>query len=258
MSKAQKKVLITGAAGVCGRILTEGLAGCYDLVLTDRYRPQEENFEQLIVADISDPAAILEVCEGVDVVVHLAADPRPDAPWESLMPNNVLGAYNVFEAAFQSGCKRMIFASSIQAIYGYPAENLLVGNLPPSPTNLYGATKTWGEALARVYAEKGLSCICLRLGWVKGGEEALYNPRRPGLEMILTARDLTSLIIAAIDAPADIKFGVFHGLSDNSRKYVDISITREALGYTPQDDAYRLAWSLPNVLRLIQRRIGYR
>lgn len=234
----------------------DDLENRYFLVLTDLYRPQEPQYERLIIADIRDHKAITAACEGIEVVVHLAADPRPDAPWESLLQNNIIGAHHVFEAASRSGCKRVIFASSGHTVFGHDLDEPMAGNLPPLPINLYGASKVWGEALARVYVEKGLSCICLRLGWVRGGEGDELRSSQPNLEQVLTPKDFTSLVIASIEASDDLRYGVFHGLSDNRWKHVDIEITREQLDYQPQDDAYTLAGTILSTLWRLRRNTG--
>ncbi|MCL4863026.1 MAG: NAD(P)-dependent oxidoreductase, partial [Caldilineaceae bacterium] len=114
----KRKLLITGAAGRIGSFLTNQWKERYDLVLTDAHRPEETLGFPFIQADLSDFAAIRRLTEGIDTVIHLGADPRMEAPWETLLPSNVIGAYNVFEAAHQAGCRRLIFASSINAVFG--------------------------------------------------------------------------------------------------------------------------------------------
>lgn len=236
----ETKILITGAAGRIGTVLTGHLKDRYDLVLTDTCQPEISYNLPFIKADITDPVAMRSACEGVDIVLHLAADPRVDAPWESLLPNNVIGAYNIFQAAHEAGCRRIIFASSINTVSGYPAEVRVSTDAPVRPPNLYGVSKVWGEALARFYADaKGLSCICLRFGWaLSTAEIGLANAE---LHHVLTHGDLVRLVAASIEAPADLRFGVFHGVSNNRRIQFDISGACEVLGYTPQDDAFTLA-----------------
>jgi len=240
MMGATKKILMTGAAGRVGTVLAGHLKDRYDLVLTDIRQPESSYNLPFIKADITDLAALRSACEGVDIVLHLAADPRVDAPWESLLPNNVIGAYNIFQAAHEAGCRRIIFASSINTVSGYPAEVCVSADAPVRPPNLYGVSKVWGEALARFYADaRGLSCICLRFGWVKDGAEiGLVND---GLHCVLTHGDLVRLVAASIEAPADLRFGVFHGVSNNRGIQFDISGACKVLGYTPQDDAFTLA-----------------
>src|SRR5688572_28399544 len=149
----KKKVLLTGAAGRIGSFLTAHLADRYEFVLSDLKEPAELHGFPYIEADITDLEAIKGLCQGIDTVLYLAADPRMEAPWESLLPNNLIGAYTIFQAAHEAGCRRAIFASSINAVFGYPAELQIQTNLPVRPLNLYGASKAWGEAVACFYVD---------------------------------------------------------------------------------------------------------
>ncbi len=182
------------------------------------------------------------LCQGIDTVVHLAAEPHPEAPWESLLPANIVGVYNVLEAAHESGCRRVIFASSINAVAGYPDEMQVRTSMPVRPFNLYGATKAWGEAVACYYADqRGLSAICLRIGWVRRRDSPDLRPDHPYLSFVLTYEDLGQLVEKSIQAPDSLRFGIFHGVSNNRWKRLDISDARTVLGYEPQDDAFALA-----------------
>jgi nucleoside-diphosphate-sugar epimerase len=235
-------VLLTGAAGRIGSFLTRHLAERYDFVLTDARPPDETCGFAFVEADITDLEAMRALCRGVDTVVHLAADPSTQATWESLLPRNIIGVQHVFQAAQEAGCRRVVFASSVNAVSGYPREVQVRTDMPVRPPNLYGATKVWGEALARYYADQlGLSAICLRFGWVVGRDSAQLRAHRPMLDMALTYEDLARLVAASIAAPADLRFGIFHGVSNNRWKRLDISDARAALGYAPEDDAFALA-----------------
>jgi thioester reductase-like protein len=176
---------------------------------------------------------------GHSTVVHLAADARPDALWDSLLPNNILGVRNVLEAASEAGCRRVILASSLHAALGYAPEISVRADMPPSPTDLYGATKAWAEALGSYYAHhRGLSVLCVRIGLLKGAPS--LAPGDPHLDQIITPRDLAHLLTCCIDAPIDLRYGVFHGLSNNRWRF-DISEAQDTLGNRPQDDAFALA-----------------
>lgn len=238
-----KKVLITGAAGGIGSYLVHNLPAVqYDLVLADIRQPDYEPSQPFIELDIANLDQFTAACEGVDTVVHLAADPRTTAPWESLLPANVIGVYNAFEAARRAGCKRVIYASSINASSGYPVDVQIRTDMPTHPGNLYGATKVWGEAVAQVYADHhNVSCLCLRFGWVGSRDDADKLTTQRALSIYITFEDIQRLIMACIDAPDDLKFGIFHGLSDNLYKRMDLTDTCAILGYEPQDDAFELS-----------------
>jgi len=240
-----RNVLITGAAGRIGSSLTRDLTDRYDLILSDVRAPDDPRGHPFVAADIADLDALRALCAGVDTVVHLAADPSMEATWESLLPRNLVGLYNVFQAAHEAGCRRVIFASSINAVFGYPKDVQVRTDMPVRPLNLYGASKAWGEAVACFYADqRGLSAICLRFGWVIERDSQLLRPDHPYLDIALTYEDLTRLVVASIDAPDDLRFGVFHGVSDNRWKRLDISDARRRLGYAPQDDAFVLAHAI--------------
>lgn len=236
------KVLITGAAGRIGSFLTNHLTDRYEFVLTDIIPPAHLHGHRFVQADIADLEAMRAVCTGIDTVVHLAADPNMEANWESLLPRNIIGLYNVFQAAHEARCRRVIFASSVNAVFGYPAEVQVHTDMPVRPLNLYGATKCWGEAVACFYADElGISAICLRFGWVQSRDSELIRPDHPYLDIMLTYHDLAKLVVASIEAPDDLRFGIFHGVSNNRWKRLDISDARERLGYEPEDDAFVLA-----------------
>jgi nucleoside-diphosphate-sugar epimerase len=245
------RLLITGAAGRLGTVLTRHLVGRYDLVLSD-VNPIRDSYGCAVVpGDIADMKCVQRMVQGVDQVIHLAANPDAAASWETLLQPNIIGLYNIFEAACTARCRRVIFASSIHAVMGYPADQQIHAMMPARPPDLYGATKVWGEAVARYYADKrDLSALCLRLGWVTDRDDPalqlsrdniLARPHDDDLDMVLTHEDLARLILACIEAPETLRFGIFHGISDNRWKRLDISDARAALGYQPRDDAFAIA-----------------
>jgi nucleoside-diphosphate-sugar epimerase len=239
------RILITGGCGRIGRLLARSLAGEPGgetpplLTLLDRRPPRPDLARPFVQADIADLDAIRSHFAGQDTVIHLAADPRPAAAWESLLPDNIIGTYNVLQAAQEAGCRRVILASSLHAVLGYGPEEVVRGDMPPRPASLYGASKAWAEALGHVYAQRGLSVLCVRIGFLK--EPARLAPGDADLDLVITPRDLAHLLACCIEAPADLRYGVFHGLSANRVRRFDIAEAQEVLGYRPQDDAFALA-----------------
>jgi nucleoside-diphosphate-sugar epimerase len=237
-----EKVLITGAAGKIGQLLVRHLKDRYQLVLTDIKEPLESYGFPFTKADISNLEDIRPLFDGVDTVIHLAADYRREAPWESVLPNNVIGTYNAFEAAHQAGCKKMIYASSINSVDGYPDRIQIHTTMSVAPLNLYGASKAWGEALGRFYSDlKGLSVYCLRLGAVISEDsEHLKKSKDPVLlRMVITYRDMLNLFDGCLNT--NHSFVMVHGTSDNVLNRLDISDTKEKLSYAPVDDAFDIA-----------------
>ena len=245
-----KKVLITGMSGLIGGLLRRHLesVGEYELSALNR-RPVEgvECFQ----ADIADLEAIKPSFEGVDVVVHLAAHlGSPD--WERNLSANIIGVYNVYEAARLAGVKRVVFGSSgattngIEQMVPYdaiaagrydevPDEFPRVTHEAVWPSGIYGATKVWGEAVGRHFSDDyGLSVLCVRIGRVN------KTDRPDGtvdFSRYLSHRDVVQVLQRCIDAPDDLKYDIFFATSNNKWGYRDLEHPRKVLGYVPQDSA---------------------
>jgi uronate dehydrogenase len=228
-----RRLLITGAAGAIGSCLREGLRPRVDeLVLTDARAIETTGHERFAQADLADRDAMMRVADGVDAVIHLGAIPT-EASFDELLGPNLIGTFNVFEAARRGGARRIVFASSNHATGFYPVEQSLTGHHAPRPDTLYGVTKAYGEALGSLYADKfGLDVICIRIG--SFGE----RPREVReLATWLSPEDAVRLFAACLSAPS-VGFRVVYGASANTRLNWDLSSARE-LGYEPQDDAER-------------------
>ncbi len=251
------RLLVTGLNGVVGRALRPALEERYDLSALSRGGVDGLPADRVFRADIADMEAIRPAFAGVDVVLNLAADGGHgsrlgmNAGWDSLLRNNIVGAYNVLEVARQSGVKRVILASSGATVNGYELEEpykRLVSKEPvelpaswkmvdefaePKPISLYGVTKLFGEDLGRYYAlTTPLSVINLRIS--SCGPEDRATPGRAQANWS-SYRDLRQLTIKCIEAPLTLKFDIFWATSDNARLYRDNRHAKEVLGYAPQD-----------------------
>jgi NAD(P)-dependent dehydrogenase (short-subunit alcohol dehydrogenase family) len=240
MPAAPRKVLVTGAAGRIGSYFARHSHQRYALRLMVRELNEKsaplKPFGEIVTGDISDLARMKELCAGIDTVLHLAASPSPSSTWDELLPANISGTYNTMVAAKACGCRRVVFASSIHAVSGYPADVQVKTTDPVNPGDLYGVSKCFGEALGRYMAEKeNLSVIALRIGAFQPLEAARQPHSLHMLDAFVSHRDLNQLMQRSIDAE-HLQFGIFHGLSDNRFKRLDISDARELLGYQPQDD----------------------
>jgi uronate dehydrogenase len=177
-------------------------------------------------------------------VVHLAADANPAASfYESLLDNNIKATYNIFRAAKDQGCRRVLFASGAWVMGGYARDVQLAPDAPTRPVNLYGVSKCFGEAVAAYFAQsESLSSIVVRIGAYDDGSGQNWLSAAPHVRELATyvsARDLHQLLVRCIEAP-DIGFAIVHGLSENRFKRLDLTSTRDLLGYTPQDDAFAI------------------
>ncbi len=225
------KVLVTGAAGHVGCYLLDGFQGRYDLRAFDR-APMEGPWASL-TGDLTDADALRRAMRGVDVVVHLAAT-RKEAPFiEDLVPNNIVGLYNTFEAARKAGVRRIVFASSAQTVSAYPEGRTIEIADPPRPSSLYGVTKVLGETMGRFYHDKyGLEFVGIRIGWfLFPGDERL----RRGRNIWLSPGDAVRLFRAAIEKP-DVGYAVVFGTSKTEAERLSRREAREVLGYEPHDD----------------------
>ena len=226
-----KTVLLTGATGDVGSHLRRELAGRYKLRMSDR-RPLEgqKKGEIFVKADISKMADALRITKHVDAVIHLGGY-SVEGPWESILQANIIGCYNVFEAARRNGVKRIIFPTSNHAVGFYRRDQTIDHRVYPKPDSRYGVSKVFGEALGSLYADKyGMELFMIRIGNV--------NPQpidKRRLSIWASPRDLAQLVSIGIDRPG-IKFEIVYGISGNKRAWYDNS-NAYRLGYRPQDDA---------------------
>jgi uronate dehydrogenase len=233
-----KRILITGAAGHIGRTLRAGLQGQYELLRLADIAPQVPAgpHEEIVSANITQPADLERIMQGIDCVVHLAGVPD-ESTWERVRDLNIDGCYNVFEAARRAGVKRVIFASSNHAVGFHRRDRAIDNTVAPRPDSRYGVSKVFGEALGRLYADKyGMSVACMRIGSFRPDDKPTA-PRH--LFSWISHRDMVQLTRRCIDY-AHYHFLVAYGVSGNTRNRWDNANVRE-LGYVPQDDAEQYA-----------------
>ncbi len=237
----KRAVLLTGAGGVIGRELTAGWGDRFDLRLLDR-NPIEGRPDAL-VADLQDFEAMKRAMEGVETVVHLAAQPT-DAPFvDVLVPNNVVGMYHALEAAHLAGVKRFVFASTVQAFDRYPRDKTVTETDLPRPITLYGATKALGETMGRWYRDKhGMEFIAVRIGWFMLYDcPYLMDRNNKGRAIWLSPRDAVGLFARAIEIdPLPDGYALVFATSKTNFERLSLTPAREILGYEPQDDLTKL------------------
>jgi nucleoside-diphosphate-sugar epimerase len=252
-SHTPRKILITGAAGLIGTVLMRGLETRYELVGVDRAFRRPRNVHR---RNLARSRFLASIFDGADAVVDLAGLPDHRTDWKRVWRNNLPTTMNVLEAAVRAGVRRYVFASSnhVTGLYErYPPYSAIVAgdyagldpgsipliraSFPVRPDGAYALGKVLGEAAARWHTEtSGLTAICLRIGTVNAEDRPL-QPRH--FATLLTHADLVRLVGCALEAPAELGFRVYYGVSRNTWRFWDIADAAIELGYEPQDDAER-------------------
>ena len=231
-----KKLVLTGAAGRLGSYLREPLSKmCEELVSTDIINDFGALYptETYAKADIAVYDQIAPLLEGADMVVHFGAI-VDEKPFEELLGPNFVGSYNIWEAAYQHGVQRVVYASSIHAVGMHKKADFIGIDAPHKPDTFYGLAKCFSEDLASMYWDKrGLEAVCLRILSC-----AQVNNTR-ALGSWLSYDDLIQLVIRAIDTPS-VGFSIVYGVSNNDRVPVD-NAKASFLGYRPKDNAEQFA-----------------
>src|SRR5882724_1237944 len=207
------RILMTGAAGGIGTSLRKLLPPIYpDLLLSDINKPADlGSSEKFKAADLADLAQVEAICEGVDGIPHFGGY-SVEGPWDQILQSNIIGGYNLFEAARRKGVERVVFASSNHAVGFYPRHHHIGVDVTVRPDSRYGVSKAFGEALGSLYADKhGLRVLCLRIGNV--GDKPLDKRR---LSIWVKPEDLAQLIRIGLEH-ADLRFEIFYGVSWNER-----------------------------------------
>ncbi|MFY9511452.1 MAG: NAD(P)-dependent oxidoreductase [Rubrivivax sp.] len=193
--------------------------------------------------DLADRAAVQRLLQGVDAVVHLGGV-SVEKPFDTVLPANIVGAFNLYEAARLQGVKRIVFASSNHVTGCYRQDQRVHTQDPPRPDGYYGLSKLYGEGLASMYWDRfGIETVALRIG---SGTPAPIDRR--GLSTWLSLRDLAQLVIAGLTAP-DVGFLIAYGTSDNTRSWWDTAEAWNKLGYRPQDASETHAAAVQHLLQ---------
>ena len=228
------RVLITGAGGGIGSALRETLRGVYPVLrLSDRAplapaRAPEQGVEEVDQTDIADMATVERMVEGVDGIVHLGGISGENS-WEKILEGNIIGLYNVFEAARRAGVKRIVMATSNHAVGFYPRAQTIDHRVVPRPDSRYGVSKAFSEALASLYSDKhGIGFLCTRIG--NFGTRPIDSRR---LAIWISPRDYTQLVRIGLEHP-DVRFEIVYGVSGNQRSWYD-NQNAHRLGYRAQD-----------------------
>ena len=229
---SNRKLVLTGASGTLGRFLAVELASRYSgLVLTDIMPfpdpvPGDARFVQ---ADLADAAKTAEIARNADTILHFGGV-SVEKSFETILPANIVGTVNIFEAARVNGA-RVVFASSNHTIGFHEREKPLGIGDRPKPDGFYGVSKLFGENVGSFYFDKfGIESVHIRIG------SAIPAPTETRhLSTWLSYPDLLRMVLAAIEAEK-AGFAVLWGVSANTRSWWgDDDAAR--IGYRPEDNA---------------------
>jgi NAD(P)-dependent dehydrogenase (short-subunit alcohol dehydrogenase family) len=234
------RILVTGAAGRIGRAAVGELVAsghrvrALDLVAAS-------GTDDVVVGNLTDPDTVHRAMQGIDVLIHLAATPDDGDFFEQLLPNNLVGTYQVLEAAKLAGVHRIVLGSSGQVVWWqrFTGPLPVTAEAPPSPRGWYAATKLFQEAAGRAFAAKyGISVIAARLGWCPRDRAHIKELSQTewGPDVYLSPGDAGRFFARAVEPKVDIRFEVIYVTSRPVRKVIyDSTPARELLGYEPRD-----------------------
>lgn len=242
------KVLILGATGRIGKYfikdyLVHNYNSDYELILGVRdVEKMKDSGYELRFADISDFESLKTALKDIDVVLNLAGNSNEKTEkFHDLIEPNIIGTFNLLEAARLCGVKRAILASSVHAVKGHDPEKIISETDAPRPENFYGATKAFIEAMCHVYYKKyGLSCLAIRIGAYISDDMHFVLLTRENNDYVISQRDMAQLLHKSIIAPESLKYAVLNGTSDNKKNRLSLEHTKKLIGYSPQDDSYKM------------------
>jgi uronate dehydrogenase len=224
------RLLLTGAGGNLGKVLRQSLKPYADVLrLADISElGAAQAGEEIVRCDLADADAVSEMVRGVDAIVHMGGV-SVERPFDEILPANIQGVYNLYEAARRHGVKRVVFASSNHVIGFYRQGQVIDADVPVRPDGYYGISKAFGENLSRFYFDRyGIETVCLRIG--SSFPEA--KDRRM-LVTWLSYDDLTQLIAQSLFTP-HVGHTIAYGASANRESWWDNSRAAH-LGFVPKD-----------------------
>lgn len=241
-------ILITGAAGTIGQAITKHLASSFSLTLVDRdfdkFPIELAPEASKLALDLGDSRAWEGLLDDVEYIIHLAGNPNPFADFDQLWEANFMIPKLLFEYAESAPhLKRLIFASSIHAVDGYPKGEEIKVTDPIRPDGYYGISKLFMETVANFYAhQKGLQSIGIRIGnYCETGSSLSEEIDLHGLAEIITERDFNHLLDCCLATELTEACLIINGISNNSFKRLEIASLKALLGYEPTDNAFEMA-----------------
>jgi UDP-glucose 4-epimerase len=188
------KILVTGAAGYIGSVLTEELIRQeYQVIALDNlsqgHRAAVVSEATFVQADLGDSEALDEVFQlyHIDTVMHLAAESLVEESMtdpKRYFHNNVVGGLNLLDTMLKHHVSKLVF-SSTAAVYGNPYSIPIKEGAPTPPVNVYGESKLMFEKILHWYGHAyGLKFISLRYFNAAGASERFGEDHHPETHLI--------------------------------------------------------------------------
>ena len=227
------RLLLTGAAGGLGKVLRQSLRPYATILRVSdiaEMAPAAGAYEEVQVCDLADKAAVHQLVEGVDAILHFGGV-SVERSFEEILGANICGVFHIYEAARRHGVKRVIFASSNHVIGFYKQNEFIDANAPRRPDSYYGLSKSYGEDMASFYFDRyGIETVSIRIG------SSFPEPHnRRMMSTWLSYSDLTQLLERALYTP-NVGHTVVYGMSDNHNLWWDNHLATH-LGYQPKDSS---------------------
>ena len=234
-----ERVLVTGSAGVIGSAVCKALSARGHWVRGFDVKPTP-GVPDARTGSVADAAAMDTATAGMSTLVHLAATVNDADFLPDLLPNNILGVYHVLESARRHKLRRVVLASSIQAVGGirHPDSRPVCVSDGIAPANMYGVTKVFAEAAGYCYAvQHGLSVVAVRIAWLpRTAADAEAIGRHGAQAAYLSRDDAGRLFVRCVEAEP-VKYALVFGVSRNrGTPAFDPEPARRLLGFEPQDD----------------------
>lgn len=225
-------MLLTGASGTIGRLLTVRLAAlgwsvrATDIVPFPGELPSQASFELM---DLDDRDAVLRLAEGCGLILHFGGV-STEQSFEAILGPNLRGCFHIYEAARRERA-RVVFPSSVHAVGLYERTAILDHDCPLRPDGYYGLSKAYGELLARMYWEKhAVESVLIRIGSVLP-----EVPDERILSTWISHDDFVRLVQRCADAE-EVACSIVWGASNNRRSFWRRD-ARQRIGWEPLDSS---------------------
>lgn len=235
------KVGITGASGNVGSTVTSGLKDRFDLTLFD-LQPISGSDASFVSVDCAEPDQVRGKFDGLDALIHLAANPWPDAAPQQTLRNNFEATSYVFSEAQKAGVKKIVFASSnfyhegaIGDLLRGRRKDLIRLDEFPTPKSYYAQSKVYAESLGLHMSYSGMQFVALRIGWTVPSDTPVFHDSAYMRAVFVSHRDLVQAVVRALEVSTT--FLPAFCVSNNSDPIFDLEETRYSLGFDPRDDS---------------------